>query len=94
MMKENNVNLTIDEIKRRVMQLHPGDLVEFETDDEIVVATLVKINKNLVEFRKENGMRVSLSYFDAMHVNVIRPSGFESYNEQMAIRDFTNALKE
>ena len=94
-MNKNMVNLTVEEMRRKVMQLHPGDVVELQLESEElpITATLVKIYKNIVQFRKPNGTLLTTDYFTAMHANVIKPSGFERYSDDMAMADIEDAFQ-
>lgn len=92
-MKNDGVNLTAKAIKNKVMQLCIGDIVEIE-DEEYgsYLASVERIYPNIVLFRKKNGIAVSLDYFSAAQVNVVKPSGCEPRSEEMAMTDLSEAL--
>lgn len=95
MKKDMNSGLRKSEIRNKVMQMHPGDVVEIIPDNgKTEIAVLEKIYPNIVQFRKKNGLVVTLDYFSAMKVNVIKPSGFEERSEDMAMNDIINAFSD
>lgn len=93
-MKKDTAALTLMEIQNRVKRLRPGDKVELPDKDGNLpyVATVLRIGKNIVQFKKENGITISLSFFEAMQANLIKPSGFEAYSNDNALGDFCNAI--
>lgn len=95
-MNKNLVSLTVGEVRRRVMNFHPGDRVEIQVGDEEmpVVATLVKIYPSIVAFKKDDNSTFTADYFTvATKANIIRASGFETYSENMAISDIADAVR-
>ena len=94
-MKKERGGLTVDQMSAKVHELKPGDVVEIPADCNDGVpckATVVRIYPRIVQFEKEGGVGFSLGYFDAMKAVVIKPSGFEEYNEEMAVEDMISSL--
>lgn len=94
-MNKDMVNLTVEEMNRKVRRLRPDDLVEIRTEPGgmPVKAYVVRIYKNIVQFKKTDGSVFTTDYFTAMQANVIKPSGFESRSKEMAMRDFADAVR-
>lgn len=93
-MKKNMVNLTITEMRKKVMRLHPGDIVEIQVrdDEPPIVAKVDKIYTNIVMFEKPNGTKFSTNYFDAMNANIIKSSDFVIRDDNMELDDMANAF--
>lgn len=93
-MKKTTSNLTIKEMRASVLRMRPGDVYEIpkESTGGTELVTLDKIYSNIVQFHRENGTKVTLSYFDAMNANLVKPAGFEVRSNDMELDDMADTF--
>lgn len=95
-MKKESGGMTVDQLSEKIHRLKPGDVVEIPADCNDGCpcrATVVRIYPRIVQYKKEDGTNISLNYFDSLSVNIIKPSGLEEYNEDMAMNDIISSLE-